>query len=187
MLMGNHHVTGVALYHTNDAAPSADGDWKPMDQLVFSEPSYHGVIEENRAYDRCYVAKPITVVIQTRAYASDVMWSIDDGPTFGNGDYPDNRVITEHVDISQYTPVLGQHVFNYYDRDAPVGGWNGAYFELYAHDGTYLGGEMAAMNLCSGVFCVALVSRYFLKERLTPRQLLGFALLAGGVILVVVK
>ena len=140
MLMGNHHVTGVALYHTNDPAPSADGDWKPMDQLAFSEPTYHGAIEENRAYDRCYVAKPITVVIQTRAYASDVMWSIDDGPTFGNGDYPDNRVITEHVDISQYTPVLGQHVFNYYDRDAPVGGWNGAYFELYAHDGTYLGG-----------------------------------------------
>jgi len=53
--------------------------------------------------------------------------------------------------------------------------------------GTYQGGEMAAMNLCSGVFCVALVSRYFLKERLTPRQLLGFAMLAGGVVLVVIK
>lgn len=53
--------------------------------------------------------------------------------------------------------------------------------------GTYLGGEMAAINLCSGVFCVALVSRYFLKEKLSTRQLLGFAMLAAGVILVVVK
>jgi uncharacterized protein (DUF486 family) len=53
--------------------------------------------------------------------------------------------------------------------------------------GTFLGGEMAAMNLCSGVFCVALVSRFFLKEKITPRQLLGFLMLAGGVVLVVVK
>lgn len=53
--------------------------------------------------------------------------------------------------------------------------------------GVYQGGEMAAINLCSGVFCVAMVSRYFLKEKLEPRQILGFVLLAAGVLLVVVK
>jgi uncharacterized protein (DUF486 family) len=53
--------------------------------------------------------------------------------------------------------------------------------------GTYEGGEMAAINLCSGVFCVAMVARYFLKEKLEPRQIAGFVLLGAGVLLVVVK
>ena len=52
--------------------------------------------------------------------------------------------------------------------------------------GTYAGGEMAAMNLSSGVLCVALVSRFFLKERLAPRQILGFVLMAAAVCLVVI-
>ena len=51
--------------------------------------------------------------------------------------------------------------------------------------GTFTGGEMAAFNLCSGVFCVALVSRLFLKEVLAPRQILGFVIMALGMILVV--
>ncbi len=51
--------------------------------------------------------------------------------------------------------------------------------------GTYEGGEMAAINLCSGVLCVALVSRYFLGEVLHKRQILGFTLMAVAVVLVV--
>jgi uncharacterized protein (DUF486 family) len=51
--------------------------------------------------------------------------------------------------------------------------------------GTYTGGEMAAMHLSFGVVCVALVSRYFLGEKLRPRQILGFALMALAVALVV--
>jgi len=54
----------------------------------------------------------------------------------------------------------------------------------YGH-GTYGGGEMAAMNLCAGVLCVALVSRFFLGERLQPRQVVGFILMAAAVTLVV--
>ena len=41
----------------------------------------------------------------------------------------------------------------------------------------YSGAQMAAFNLCSGVVCVALVSRYVLDETLGPRQLTGFALM----------
>ncbi len=52
--------------------------------------------------------------------------------------------------------------------------------------GVFQGGEMAAINLCSGVFCVALVSRYFLREKLATRQILGFIMLGAGVLLVVV-
>jgi uncharacterized protein (DUF486 family) len=51
--------------------------------------------------------------------------------------------------------------------------------------GTYTGGEMAAMNLCSGVLCVALVARGVLGERLTTRQLAGFGLMACAITLVV--
>jgi len=52
--------------------------------------------------------------------------------------------------------------------------------------GTYAGGEMAALNLSAGVLCVALVSRFFLKETLKPRQVLGFMVMAGAVSLVVI-
>lgn len=58
--------------------------------------------------------------------------------------------------------------------------------------GVYSGGaaiftaaEMAAFNLCSGVICVALVSRYFLKERLNWYQVSGFVLMAMAIFLVV--
>lgn len=49
----------------------------------------------------------------------------------------------------------------------------------------YSGGAMAAFNLASGVLCVALVSRYFLKESMSRHQLFGFALMAIAVCLVV--
>jgi uncharacterized protein (DUF486 family) len=51
--------------------------------------------------------------------------------------------------------------------------------------GTYSGAAMASFNLCTGVVCVALVARYVLGERLTKRQVLGFALMALAVVLVV--
>ena len=53
--------------------------------------------------------------------------------------------------------------------------------------GTYSGGEMAAMNLSAGVICVALVSRFFLKESLGPRQITGFAIMTAAVSLVVIE
>ena len=49
----------------------------------------------------------------------------------------------------------------------------------------YSGGAMAAFNLSSGVLCVALVSRYVLRERMSRRQVLGFFLMALAVGLVV--
>ncbi|MDC3379090.1 DMT family protein [Planctomycetota bacterium] len=56
-----------------------------------------------------------------------------------------------------------------------------------AQAGAYSGGEMAAFNLCSGVLCVALVSRYFLGERIKRRQVMGFVLMAVAIVLVVYK
>jgi len=52
--------------------------------------------------------------------------------------------------------------------------------------GTYEGGEMAAMNLSAGVICVALVSRFFLKEQIKVRQWIGFGLMTVAVCLVVI-
>ena len=58
--------------------------------------------------------------------------------------------------------------------------------------GVYTGGEsvysaaqMAALNLCTGVLCIALVSRFFLKERLNWYQVSGFVLMAVAIVLVV--
>lgn len=45
--------------------------------------------------------------------------------------------------------------------------------------------EMAAMNLCSGVICLALVARVYLGEVLNKRQIAGFAMMGLGVIMVV--
>lgn len=50
--------------------------------------------------------------------------------------------------------------------------------------GTYTGAQMAAFHLCSGVVCVTLVSRFLLNEALRAPQLVGFALLAAGMVLV---
>lgn len=51
--------------------------------------------------------------------------------------------------------------------------------------GVFTGGEMAAMNLCSGVLCVALVARLFLGERFGWRKIVGFGLMAAAIVLVV--
>lgn len=50
--------------------------------------------------------------------------------------------------------------------------------------GTYTGAQMASFHLCSGVVCVALVSRYVLGESMHVHQLLGFVFLAIGMTLV---
>ena len=50
--------------------------------------------------------------------------------------------------------------------------------------GTYSGAQMATFHLAFGVLCVALVSRFVLGEPLTPKQLLGFALLVVGTVLI---
>ena len=51
--------------------------------------------------------------------------------------------------------------------------------------GTYQPSEMAAMNLSSGVLCVAIVSKLFLDEHLSRRQIFGFFLMGLGVAMVV--
>ena len=48
----------------------------------------------------------------------------------------------------------------------------------------YSGAQMATFNLCSGVFCVALVSRFFLKEEMSTHQVIGFVLMAVSVVLI---
>jgi len=48
----------------------------------------------------------------------------------------------------------------------------------------YSGAQMATFHLAFGVVCVALVSRFVLEERLTPTQMLGFAMLAVATVLI---
>jgi uncharacterized protein (DUF486 family) len=50
--------------------------------------------------------------------------------------------------------------------------------------GTFTGAQMASFHLFSGVICVALVSRYVLGESVGSSQLVGFAFLALGMLLV---
>jgi len=51
--------------------------------------------------------------------------------------------------------------------------------------GTYEPSEMAAINLSTGVLCIALVSKMFLGEKLSSRKVFGFILMIISVILVV--
>jgi hypothetical protein len=53
--------------------------------------------------------------------------------------------------------------------------------------GYYSGAQMATFNLSSGVVCVALVSRFVLKETHTRRQWMGFCLMAVGIALVMYR
>jgi uncharacterized protein (DUF486 family) len=53
--------------------------------------------------------------------------------------------------------------------------------------GTYSGAQMASIHLCSGVVFAALVSHFVLGEALSSRQLLGFGLVAGGIVLVLTR
>lgn len=48
----------------------------------------------------------------------------------------------------------------------------------------YSGAQMATFHLAFGVVCVAMVSRFVLGERLTPTQILGFALLVVATALI---
>ncbi|MEM7360772.1 MAG: DMT family protein, partial [Pseudomonadota bacterium] len=48
----------------------------------------------------------------------------------------------------------------------------------------YTGGQMAAFRLCSGVVCVALVSRYLLGEEIGPRKFLGFGIMVVAMLLI---
>jgi hypothetical protein len=48
----------------------------------------------------------------------------------------------------------------------------------------YSGAQMATFRLCSGVLCVALVSRFVLGEELTERKLAGFAIMVVAMVLV---
>ena len=49
----------------------------------------------------------------------------------------------------------------------------------------YKPSEMASINLCTGVICVAIVSKYFLGETLDTSKTLGFILMSVGMVLVV--
>lgn len=48
----------------------------------------------------------------------------------------------------------------------------------------YTGAQMAAFNMASGVICVALVARLYLKEPIGRRQAIGFVLMASAIILI---
>jgi len=48
----------------------------------------------------------------------------------------------------------------------------------------YTGAQMAAFRLCSGVICIALVSRFFLNEALSSRKLLGFGVMVVAMALI---
>ena len=52
-------------------------------------------------------------------------------------------------------------------------------------EGIYTGAQMASFHLCSGVVCVAFVSRFFLQEPMTIRQMLGFGLMCIAIMLIV--
>ena len=52
--------------------------------------------------------------------------------------------------------------------------------------GTYEPSEMAAINLSTGVVCIALVSKLFLGEKLSLRKIIGFILIIISVTLVVI-
>ncbi|MFT5052842.1 MAG: hypothetical protein ACI8QZ_004280 [Chlamydiales bacterium] len=48
----------------------------------------------------------------------------------------------------------------------------------------YTGAQMAAFNMATGVICVALVARLFLREPIGKRQWLGFVLMALAIVLI---
>jgi uncharacterized protein (DUF486 family) len=51
--------------------------------------------------------------------------------------------------------------------------------------GTFQPSEMAAINLATGVVCIALVSKMYLGERLSFRKIIGFVLMIISMALVV--
>jgi uncharacterized protein (DUF486 family) len=53
--------------------------------------------------------------------------------------------------------------------------------------GVFTGAQVAAMHLAAGIVAVALVSRLYLGETLSPSQLAGFGLMLVSVALIVLK
>jgi uncharacterized protein len=53
--------------------------------------------------------------------------------------------------------------------------------------GTFTGAQMASLNLCTGVLCIAVVSVLILDEKLTRRQWAGFGLIAVAIVLIVYR
>ncbi len=51
--------------------------------------------------------------------------------------------------------------------------------------GVFEPSEMAAINLSTGVLCIAFISKMFLGEKLSARKVVGFVLMIISVILVV--
>ena len=51
----------------------------------------------------------------------------------------------------------------------------------------YTGAQMATFRLCSGVICVAIVSRLLLGEDLSVRKLFGFGLMILAMVLIAKK
>jgi uncharacterized protein (DUF486 family) len=56
----------------------------------------------------------------------------------------------------------------------------------YGH-GVYTAAQMGTFHLCSGVVCVALVSRFLLREPIRGHQVLGLLLLLMGMVLILWK
>ena len=52
---------------------------------------------------------------------------------------------------------------------------------------SYTGAQMASFNLCTGVVAVAIVSRFYLGEELTQRDVLGFTLMVIAMALIGIK
>lgn len=48
----------------------------------------------------------------------------------------------------------------------------------------FSGGQMGAFRLCTGVFCIAVVSHYLLGEGLTAQKLTGFGIMAFSMVLI---
>lgn len=53
--------------------------------------------------------------------------------------------------------------------------------------GTFTGAQMASLNLCTGVVCVAGVSVLILGETLTRSQWAGFGLMAVAIVLIMYR
>jgi uncharacterized protein (DUF486 family) len=53
--------------------------------------------------------------------------------------------------------------------------------------GVFSGAQMASIHLCAGVVFVTLVSHRFLREPIQMRQMIGFALMAVSLVLVMYR
>ena len=145
-----YHVTGLRLFSTNDPAPTLDGSsWNPLEGLSFAGGSnpVGGSTSSNEITLDCYERLELFIMVRTKFFASDIAWGIDGGSShFPNittdGSYLDNRDYIERM----WFPA-GVHTFDYYDLRGPNDGWNGAFFVIYAADGTPMAGGESAIQL----------------------------------------